>query len=232
MQDAFCSGTTCTISTIYDQSPQGNDLRVSPPAHWLPDGGTEANAIAAKIQVGGHTVYGIYVSAFSTNVAYRKNKTKGVATGDQPEAMYMVLDGKRSSSYCCFDYGNAETDGADDGNATMEAIYWGSNTQWSKGGGSGPWVAGDLENGMYEGNSSNTPSNTPVVFTYVTAMLKGPSGDHFTLKAGDAQSGTLMVKWDGARPPGYSPNKLQGPSSWERAVTEATVAPAPSSKVA
>ncbi len=210
VQDSFCSGTTCTISVLYDQSTQGNDLLVSPPAYWLPDGGTEANATAAKIKVGGHTVYGVYVSAFSTNVAYRNDKTKAVATGDEPEAMYMVLDGKRSSSYCCFDYGNAETDGKDDGNATMEAIYWGSNTQWSRGGGSGPWVAADLENGMYEGNSSNTPSNTPVAFAYVTAMLKGPSGNHFALKAGDAQSGTLMVKWDGARPSGYSPKKLQG----------------------
>jgi non-reducing end alpha-L-arabinofuranosidase len=210
VQDSFCSGTTCTISILYDQSSQGNDLLVSPPAHWLPDGGAEANAAAARIKVGGHTVYGIYVSAFSTNVAYRNDKTKGLATGDEPEAMYTVLDGKRSSSYCCFDYGNAETDGKDDGNATMEAIYWGSSTQWSKGGGSGPWVAADLENGMYEGNSSNTPSNTPVSFTYVTAMLKGPSGNHFTLKAGDAQAGTLLVKWDGTRPSGYSPKKLQG----------------------
>ena len=42
-------------------------------------------------------------------------------------------------------------------------------------------------------------------------MLKGPSGNHFTLKAGDAQSGTLVTMWDGPRPsPGYSPKKLQG----------------------
>jgi hypothetical protein len=55
-----------------------------------------------------------------------------------------------------------------------EALYWGSSTQWSRGGGSGPWVAADLENGMFEGDSTNTPSNTPVNFPYVTAMLKGP----------------------------------------------------------
>ena len=42
-------------------------------------------------------------------------------------------------------------------------------------------------------------------------MLKGPSGNHFTLKAGNAQSGTLAIKWDGGRPtPNYSPKKLQG----------------------
>jgi hypothetical protein len=30
------------------------------------------------------------------------------------------------------------------------------------------------------------------------------------LKAGNAQSGTLQTKWNRARPPGYSPKKLQG----------------------
>jgi hypothetical protein len=42
-------------------------------------------------------------------------------------------------------------------------------------------------------------------------MLKGPSGNHFTLKGGNAQSGALSTMWDGTRPtPGYSPKKLQG----------------------
>jgi non-reducing end alpha-L-arabinofuranosidase len=46
---------------------------------------------------------------------------------------------------------------------------------------------------------------------YVTAILKGPSGNRFGLKAGNAQSGALTTMWDGARPsPGYSPKKLQG----------------------
>ena len=63
---------------------------------------------------------------------------------------------------------------------------------------------------MFEGDSTNAPSNTSVSFAYVTAMLKGPSGNKMGLKAGDAQSGALMVKWNGARPPGYSPMKKQG----------------------
>ena len=47
-------------------------------------------------------------------------------------------------------------------------------------------------------------------FAYVTAMLKGPSGNAMGLKAGNAQSGPLETKWDGKRPPGYSPMKKQG----------------------
>jgi hypothetical protein len=212
VQTSFCSGTTCTISIIYDQSPNHNDLAKSPPGEtWLPNGGNEANAADGMISVGGHTAHGIYVNNPSQNVGYRNNATKGVAKGDDAEAMYAVFDAKRFSTICCFDYGNVETDGKDDGNATMEAIYWGSSTQWSRGGGNGPWVAADLENGMFEGDSANAPSNTSVTgMSYVTAMLKGPSGNAFGLKAGNAQSGTLETKWNGKRPPGYTPMKKQG----------------------
>ena len=219
-QDTFCANTTCTIPVIYDQSAQHNDLPVSPKVTFLQNGGKAANATDGKITVGGHTVYGIYVTGnpnYQTDrttqtVAYRNNGTKGIATGDQAEAMYMVLDGKRFSSPCCFDYGNAETTGNDDGNGTMEAIYWGSDTLWARGGGNGPWICADLENGMYKGDSTNTPSNTSITgMSWVTAMLKGPSGNHFTLKAGDAQSGALAIKWDGGRPtPNYSPKRLEG----------------------
>jgi hypothetical protein len=41
-------------------------------------------------------------------------------------------------------------------------------------------------------------------------MLKGPSGNAMGLKAGSAQSGALETKWNGKRPPGYSPKKLNG----------------------
>lgn len=218
VQNTFCSGTTCTISILYDQSPNRNDLVKSPVAHWLPNGGTEANAASGQITVNGHTVHGIYVTGYSTNVAYRNNATTGVPKGDQPEAMYMVVDGKRYSNQCCFDYGNAETTGVDDGNGTMEAVYWGSDTTWGgQGEGNGPWIAADLENGMFKSNqggwqtTSTSPNDKSVIANFATAMLKGPSGNHFTLKASDAQSGTLTTMWDGTRPsPGYSPKKLEG----------------------
>jgi hypothetical protein len=87
VQDSFCNGTTCTISVLYDQSPNGNHLAKSPPAHWLPNGGNEANAADGRITVSGHTVHGIFVTGFSSNVAYRNNDTVGIATGDEPESM-------------------------------------------------------------------------------------------------------------------------------------------------
>ena len=156
--------------------------------------------------------------------------TKGIATGDQAETEYSVFDGKTYAQWCCFDYGNSELSGIDEGNATMEAISWGADTQFGQsGGGSGPWVAADIENGMFEGyenGSAKVASNTSVTgFPYVTAMLKGLSAKDcpagltssgcFALKAGNS-TGRLEWKWNattsnyGARPPGYSPQKKEG----------------------
>jgi hypothetical protein len=219
VQDAFCTGTTCTIAIIYDQTSNHNDLAKSPKAYWLSNGGNEANAADGKHTVGGHVVHGIYVTGYSSNVAYRNNATKGMPKNDEAEAMYMVVDGKRYSDQCCFDYGNAETSGNDDGNGTMEAVYFGNDITWGgKGEGNGPWIAADLENGVFkcdkggwQSQSIQVPSAKSITAPYVTAMLKGPSGNHFTLKGGNAQSGNLTTMWDGVRPsPGYSPKKLQG----------------------
>jgi hypothetical protein len=215
VQDAFCSGASCTISIIYDQSPNGNHLTKAPPGGWLNNGGLEANATAARITLNGHTVYGVYTTSNFDNdvgaVGYRNDKTKGVATGDNPEAMYMVASGKHYNQWCCFDYGNAETNDTDDGAATMEAVYFGTSTQWGRGTGTGPWVMADLENGVFAGGSTAAPAtNTSLVADYVTAMLKGPSGNRFVLKGADARSGTLATKYDGPRPAGYSPMKKQG----------------------
>ncbi len=214
VQDSFCSNSTCTISILYDQSPNKNDLKKSPEATWLPKGGNESSATQGKISVSGHTAYGIYVS--SDSVAYRNNSTKGIATGDQAEAMYMIVDGKRSSGICCFDYGNAEANGLDNGNGTMEALYWGTDTSWGgKGDGNGPWLAADLENGMFKsdkgGSSASSPNDKSIIANFVTGMLKGPSGNSYALKGGDAQSGKLTTLWDGNRPsPDYSPKRLEG----------------------
>jgi len=314
-QDSFCSGATCVIPIIYDQSPNANHLRVTWWAYWLHNGAKPANVNSEKIKVGGHTVSGIFQTAFSLDVGYRtgvklpgkasvtkgsttvtftspqtiaansplffaantadcpdnsfpnnchfkpfwtaadvnnattvtlknaydgtassstdawNHATRGMPTGDESEAEYMVIDAKRFSQYCCFGYGNAELSGWDEGNATMEVVHYGNCTQFGQsGGGSGPWVGADLENGMFEGWENGTgkvPSNTSVTgMDYVVAMVKGPTASScpsgmtstgcFGLKAGNAQSGKLAWKYNantsgyGQRPPGYSPQKKQG----------------------
>lgn len=141
IQDSFCSGTSCVITIIYDQSGRNNHLTQAPPGgNGYGNGGNGydelADATAAPVTLGGQKVYGTYISP---GMGYRNDQTNGVATGDDPEGMYAVFDGTHSNDGCCFDYGNAETSNDDTGNGHMEAIYFGSNTAWGKGAGSGPW---------------------------------------------------------------------------------------------
>jgi hypothetical protein len=210
VQDTFCGTGACTISKLYDQSPQKNDMPVSGVTFWLKSGGTETDAKAVKISVGGHPVYGVKSFPGKGNT-YRAMKPKGTAVGDQAEAMYEVVDSKFYNNLCCNDFGNAETTGNPDGAATMEAIYFGNNPMFGSGGGSGPWILADLEAGTFPSNLKDDTRNTSLTYpAFATLMLNGFSGNRFALKAGDAQTGALVTKWDGARPAGYTPMKKQG----------------------
>jgi hypothetical protein len=127
----------------------------------------------------------------------------------------MIASGDYYNGGCCFDYGNAETNSMDNGEGTMEAVYYGTCTIWGKGAGSGPWVMGDLENGLWAGNVSPYEANTPVPTTwkYVTAMVKGDKAgaNHWVIKVGNAQSGGLTKPFDGPRPSSrYNPMRLEG----------------------
>lgn len=81
-QDSFLAGKPGTISKIYDQTANHNDLIKSTKAFWLANGGNEASATDGKHTVNGHIVHGIYVtstydpSSSIKNVAYRNNATK------------------------------------------------------------------------------------------------------------------------------------------------------------
>lgn len=218
VQDDFCMGG-CTISKLYDQSAKKNDLPLTYPTYWLVAKApapashavaTESNATAAKIMIGGHPVYGLKTTSGAGN-SYRVNAV-GTAVGDAAEALYEVVDSKVYSPYCCYDFGNASTDGNPDGAATMETIYWGNATLFGHGAGTtGPWLMSDLEAGTYPSSMQNDPSIPAVSYPkFATLMLKGFTGNRFALKAGDAQTGTLMTTWDGKRPNGYSPMKKQG----------------------
>ena len=151
LQDSFCSGTTCTIPIIYDQSPHGNHLRVTWFANWLPKGGKPAAATAAKITVGGHTVYGIKVTSGS-DVAYRTGAplsgTASVANGSStvtfssPQTLakgtplMFVAELSSCSTYNCPYYSVAAATTAST-TATLTANYTGpssaATTAWNEG---------------------------------------------------------------------------------------------------
>ena len=209
-QDAACGTGACTISIIYDQSGKGNHLTVAPAggAKTTPD--NEANAKALPVTISGHNVYGEHNPI---GVGYRNNAPSGTATGDNAQTVYMIASGDYSNGGCCFDYGNAETNSRDNGEGTMEAVYFGTCVIWGKGAGSGPWVMGDLENGLWAGDVSPYEKNTPVTYKYVTAMVKGDKAgaNHWTIKVGNAQSGGLTTPFDGQRPNSrYNPMRKEG----------------------
>jgi non-reducing end alpha-L-arabinofuranosidase len=239
-QDTFCAGSTCTISIIYDQSPNGSHLQPSPAGQH---GGVNnpASATALKLTLNGHEAYGVQILK---GLGYRSRCTgcgvglpvKGTATGDSPETEYMVTsqNGKQEAQAppvaegCCFDYGNAETDSNDDNDGTMEAVYYGGGVSWdfgSTGVRTNSFVMADLENGLFSGFSTTNPSNTqtistntPLQYNYVTAVVVGDTAaqnsgkGRFALYGADATTGAVKTMYDGIRPTlaGYVPMKKQG----------------------
>jgi non-reducing end alpha-L-arabinofuranosidase len=212
-QDSFCAGTTCLITIIYDQTARGNHLTQAPPGGFRgpAPGGFDnlANATAAPIFVNGARAYGVFVAP---GTGYRNNTATGTASGDQPEGMYAIFDGTHFNGGCCFDYGNAERNSRDNGNGTMEAIYFGNIRVWGTGTGNGPWVMADLENGLYSGVNFGFNANTPTVNNrFLTAIVKGEP-NHWSTRGGNAQSGGLSTFYNGPRPnvAGYNPMHKEG----------------------
>jgi hypothetical protein len=225
-QDAFCGTTSkaCTISIIYDQTGNGNDLKAAhtcsncnscPPSGSATTGkpASEAFADLAKITIAGHPAYGLHMLPCGggqiTQTGYRCDTPKKTATGDTAESVYFVVDGTFTNSSCCWDYGNASTNDTASGN--MDAIEFSSTTMFSSGGdGSGPWVGADLEAGIFNGSPARNPNSKSLPYPFVTAVLKnnknGVTADEgpFVLKGGDGRSGSLTTMWSGARPNGYA----------------------------
>jgi hypothetical protein len=212
-QDSFCAGTTCLITIIYDQSGRGNHLTQAPPGGFS---GPESNgydnlasATGAPVTLNGQKAYGVFISP---GTGYRNNAVNGTATGDAPEGMYAVLDGTHYNDACCFDYGNAETNNRDTGNGHMEAIYFGDNTIWGSGSGSGPWIMADLENGLFSGSSpKNNPGDPSISHRFLTAVVKGKP-NQWAIRGANAASGSLLTFYSGASPSvsGYNPMSKEG----------------------
>jgi len=212
-QDSFCANTSCVITVIYDQTSRHNNLTQAPPGGFQGPaaGGYDnlADAKAAPTTVGGHKAYGVFVAP---GTGYRNNNTNGVATGDQPEGMYAIFDGTHNNGGCCFDYGNAERNSRDNGNGTMEAIYFGKIKVWGYGSGNGPWIMADLENGLFSGVNQHYNANDPTIsHRYLTAIVKGKAGQ-WAIRGGNAQSGGVSTFYNGKRPnvSGYNPMRKEG----------------------
>ncbi|KAF3230076.1 hypothetical protein TWF191_000316 [Orbilia oligospora] len=209
-QDSFCSGTTCLISIIYDQSGHNNHLTQAPPGGFKGPaaGGYDnlASATAAPIYLNGRKVYGVFVAP---GTGYRNNKATGTAKGDQAQGIYAVLDGTHYNGGCCFDYGNAEISSTDTGNGHMETIYFGNNKVWGTGAGNGPWIMADLENGLFSGvNMGNNAGNPSITWRGKRPNANGynpmsKEGAIILGIGGDNSNGAAGTFYEGVMTSGY-----------------------------
>lgn len=200
-QDAFCAKSTCTITKIYDQSPNHNDLTPAPPGGAAKGPGPNgydlpAKADAVPIMVGGHKVYGVAIAA---GMGYRNDTPKETAVHGQPEGVYMVTSALYLNEKCCFDFGNAETNNLDNKPGHMDAI----NIMWRAKEGF-PDEGLDMEDGIY--GHLKVPAGT----VFVTDMGASDGQKSYAIYWGNAQGGALTSTGTIALPKGYQPMQQEG----------------------
>ncbi len=203
-QDRFCAGALCYINRIYDQSGKGNDLMQAPPGPLYPgpDKGafdTQPIADMAPITIGGgHKAYGVYIMP---GMGFRNNNARDLPIDDEPAGIHAVVDGEHYSNGCCFNYGNASTNGLAVGTGTMESVYFGTSTVWGSGSGTGPWIMSDMEAGLFSGyNARVNEANPTITWRFVTGVFGGGGRNFWELKGGNAQQGGLQTFYAGVRP--------------------------------
>lgn len=236
----FCSATTCKVSTLYDQSGNGNDM-------WKGDTTANApmdNGEAAKLcdlldieywQMSDGTKVPLALEhGYEAGKSYKspaqclrnRDKAKNMPKGAAPLTQYSVFHGKYANDNCCFNYGSTGNKIHYTGPGTLSALNFSRAAFWTKGIGTGPWVMVDFEQGVYAGNIAKSSASVPtsvarsatgenpnptITFDIVTALMKHNGVDHWALKAANAKSGDLAVSIDlSSLPNGYSPLKQEG----------------------
>ncbi|CAN5761516.1 hypothetical protein BH11PSE6_BH11PSE6_06750 [soil metagenome] len=203
-QDRFCVDTLCVITMIYDQSGKGNHLYQAPPGPLYPGpakGAFDAQPIAdmAPITIaGGHKAYGVYIMP---GMGFRNNNARDLPIDDEAAGIHTVVDGTHYSNGCCFNYGNASTNGLAVGTGTMESVYFGTSSGWGSGSGKGPWIMSDMEAGLFSGYDAGVNAANPTIgWRFVTGVFGGGGRNFWSLRGGDAQRGPLKTFYEGVRP--------------------------------
>lgn len=209
-QDAFCAGSACVFTIIYDQTGKGLDLWYEGPDSKVGGGPgmTPASATKESIKLGGNKVYSAYIS--QGNAFWADGSKLGMPLGNEPEAIYMVTSGTHTNTTCCFDYGNSETGRAYGGGGTMDALNFSRITAWQTGAGSGPWVLADLEAGLFSSGDKavkSNPSLPSLTMPFVTGILRNNGTTEYQLRGGDATAGSLTTYYKGKLPGMYMMKK-------------------------
>ena len=208
-QDSFCGTSICTFSVLYDQSGNGNDLKVGPAG--LSNGGTyaamtdfESNATKKSLMVSGHKVYALYMNVREGYRTPLNFNAKNVPKGNAAQGIYELADGTHAGSACCWDFGSVSPDPTK--YVTMNTLFLGTG-YWDKGAGSGPWFMGDFEGGVWAGGSASSTGNTnsmnpSMKVPYAFGVLHTPVGK-YALRMADLQTASdLTTAYDGNIPSG------------------------------
>jgi hypothetical protein len=204
-QDAFCAGTICTFSVLYDQSGNGNDLTVAPAGN--PNGGGmpgspdyESNATAGILSVAGQQVYSLYMN---NREGYRLTAAgAGMPVGSEPQGIYMLADATHFALGCCWEFGNVVIDPLTYG--ITNSLFLGEGF-WGSGEGAAPWFMADLGSGTWAGGSTSTPGanlNNPSMsgVRFAFGVLKTTS-NQYTIRTADLETASdLSTAWDGMAP--------------------------------
>lgn len=209
-QDAFCT-STCTVSILYDQSGNKNDLTSAPKG--LTNGGTyaatddfESSATKGAVTAGGHKVYSLYMAAREGYRTAVNVKGKNMPLGNSDEGIYELADGTHYGTACCWDFGNVSPDPTKYG--VMNTLFFGTG-YWGTGAPSGPWFLGDFEGGVWAGGSGdskvNNPNNPSMKVPFALGILKTSTPNKYALRMADVQKATdLTTAYDGTGPKSWS----------------------------
>ncbi len=207
--DAFCGTDSCTVSIVYDQSGRGNHLRVAPAGCYTgtdpnnPDSASladfESTAKGRALMAGGHRVYALYTN---TREGYRNNAPTAMPMDTSPQGIYMLADGKRVGTACCWDFGNASKDNCYGTTGMMDALFLGTGF-WGRGAGTAPWYMADFEGGVWATGSGASNVNNPNLpssnIDYAFGILKTTS-TNYVIRVGDGTSGALTTATNSASP--------------------------------
>jgi non-reducing end alpha-L-arabinofuranosidase len=206
--DDFCNGSTCTISKIYDQSGNGNDMvRASkgPTGNGTHSGDDcyESTVTKGSVTLGGKKVYVLYMAQYEGYRTPLGVTGKGIPTGNKDQGIYELVDGTHYGTQCCWDFGSVSPD--PNKYVTMNTLFFGTGF-WGSGAGSGPWFGGDFEGGVWMGGSAGsnvtTSTNPSMKVPFALGILHTPVGK-YALRMADISSATdLTTGYDGNIPSG------------------------------
>lgn len=237
--EAFCAGTSCKLTTLFDQSGNGNDMWRGDTPENAPMDNNEAPKLCDLMDIeywemsDGTRVPVALEHGWEPDLVWKstsqclrnRDRTNNMPLGAEPQTEYAIFHNPYVNGNCCFNYGSTGNRIHYTGPGTLSAITLSKMTFWSKGIGDGPWPMFDWEQGVYAGNTCKCNSgagcqectatgenpNPAVLHDIVTVFGKHNGIDHWQLKSGNAKEGALMVNIDeSALPDGYSPLRQEG----------------------